>query len=144
MVAILENFFQILIALFLGSLIGLEREYKRKEAGLRTFSLVSLGACLFVILAQLFQAKGSYPLIQLDLTRVIQAVAIGIGFLGGGLIIFRGEHIEGLTTAASLWATAGVGVAIGMKFYFLGFFSAFAIIGVLSGLRLIEAKIFKK
>lgn len=142
----IELFLQLLLAAFLGGLIGLEREYKRKEAGLRTFALVSLGACLFTLTAFYFSTNGAIlnSRVQIDPSRVIQAVAIGIGFLGAGLIILRKSHVEGLTTAAGLWVAAAVGIAVGSGLYFLAVFVTFLAIGILAGLRLIEEKVFHK
>ncbi len=142
----LQPFLQLLLAALLGSLIGLEREYKRKEAGLKTFALVSLGACFFTTVAIYF---GSRPvltnsLIQIDPTRVIQAVAIGIGFIGSGLIIRQRGQIEGLTTAAALWAVAAIGIGVGVKLYFLAILGTFLTVGILAGFRLIEEKLFHK
>jgi len=71
---------------------------------------------------------------------VVHGVAVGIGFLGAGLIVFRKTHIEGLTTAAGLWIVAAIGVAIGLRLYFVAAFTSFLVIGILSGLRLIEEK----
>lgn len=139
----LEPFFQIILAAFLGALIGLEREYKRKEAGIRTFALVSLGACVFTIIALALPYLFNAPQAGLDLTRVIQAVAVGIGFLGAGLIMRRQSHIEGLTTAAGLWATAGVGVAVGMGLYVFAWFVACVIIVVFYFLKILERKLNK-
>jgi len=125
---------QLVVAVFLGALIGLEREYQGKEAGLRTYSLVSLGSALFTIISFQMLSSG-------DPTRVIQAVATGIGFIGAGLIIRRQFRVEGLTTAAGLWVTAAVGVAVGSGLYFPAVFVAFITIGILAGLRLIEERI---
>ncbi|GAI43574.1 unnamed protein product, partial [marine sediment metagenome] len=105
-----------MLATFLGSLIGLEREYKRKEAGLKTFSLVCLGACFFTVVA-VYLSSSQSPLsafVQVDPIRVIQAVAIGISFIGSGVIIYHKFQIEGLTTAAALWSTAAIGIGIGV------------------------------
>ncbi|MDI6883062.1 MAG: MgtC/SapB family protein [Patescibacteria group bacterium] len=142
----LEPFFQLLLAAFLGALIGLEREAKRKEAGLRTFSLVSLGSCFFTAIAvYLSSHQGQvYSFIQIDPTRVIQAVAVGIGFIGSGLIIQRRAQIEGLTTAGALWATAAVGIGIGVKLYFLAIFGTVLIFLILTGLKWVENKLFSK
>jgi len=137
--------FQLIMAVLLGGAVGLEREYKRKEAGLRTYTLVSLGSALFTIIAfEIFQAFSGKPGVALDPLRVIQAVAIGIGFIGAGLIIYRQFHIEGLTTAAGLWIVAAIGVAVGVKFYLLAVFATLLAVGILSGLRLLEEKIFGK
>lgn len=136
---------QLITAAFLGGFVGLEREYKRKEAGLRTYALVSLGSALFTLIV--LEGFGYYlgrPGISVDLARVVQAVAIGIGFIGAGLIIYRQFHIEGLTTAAGLWLVAGVGVAVGARLYFLAIFGSLLAVGILAGLRLVEKKIFDK
>ena len=135
--------FGLLLAALLGGLIGLEREYMRKEAGLRTYSLVSLGAALFTIISyQSFELFSGQTGIDFDPSRIIGQIVLGIGFLGAGLIILRGSHVEGLTTAAGLWAAAAIGVAVGIGFYFLAIFAAFLAIGILAGLRVIEEKIF--
>lgn len=141
----MEIFFQLLLATLLGGLIGLEREYKRKEAGLRTYSLVALGAAFFIIIS--YQTAGffaGFAGVSFDPTRIIGQIVLGIGFLGAGLIIFRGFHIEGLTTAAGLWVTSAVGVAIGVKLYLPAVFVALVAVGILSGLRLVEEKFFGK
>lgn len=142
----LQSFLQLLLAAFLGGLIGLEREYKKKEAGLKTFTLVSLGACFFTILGVHFTLPeaGFGVFTQVDPTRIIQAVAVGIGFIGGGLIFVRQSHIEGLTTAAGLWVTAAIGIAAGLKLYFLAILGSLLVVLILAGFRLLEQKILKK
>ncbi len=136
---------QLLLAAVLGGLIGLEREYKRKEAGLRTYSLVSLGAAFFTIISfETFRLLADQSGISFDPARIIGQIVLGIGFLGAGLIIFRGFHIEGLTTAAGLWVTAAIGVAVGAKLYFPAIFVSLLAIGILAGLRLVEEKVFGK
>jgi len=136
---------QLLLAAFLGGLIGLEREYMRKEAGLRTYSLVSLGAALFTIISyEVFELFVGRAEIDFDPTRIIGQIVLGIGFLGAGLIIFRGLHIEGLTTAAGLWVAAAIGTTVGVGLFFLAVFSTFLAILILAGLRMVEEKIFGK
>jgi putative Mg2+ transporter-C (MgtC) family protein len=100
---------RVLVAAFLGALLGWERQRAGKAAGLRTHMLVALGAALFV----LFPAEAGMAIG--DLSRVIQGVATGIGFLGAGTILKRAEseHIEGLTTAASIWLTGAIGMSVG-------------------------------
>lgn len=138
-------FFQLLIAVFLGGILGLEREYKKREAGLRTYALVSLGACLFTLISfEIFEKFAQNSALSFDPGRVIQAVALGIGFIGAGIIIYRKAHIEGLTTAAGLWLAGAVGVAVGAKFYWHAFFAVLVGLLVLAGLHIIERKIFKK
>jgi len=100
---------RLLIAAALGGVLGYEREQKGKAAGMRTHMLVALGAALFVLIPH--QAKVS----DADLTRVVQGVVAGVGFLGAGAIIRVGDQeVKGLTTAAGIWLTAAIGVAAGM------------------------------
>jgi len=141
-----QMLFRLLFASFLGALIGLEREHKRKEAGLKTFSLVALGACLFTIIGVYLASPGSgfSSSARLDPTRVIQAVAIGIGFIGSGLIIFHKFQVEGLTTAAALWATAAVGAGMGFGLCFLSASTAFLTILILFVFRKVEERVFHK
>jgi len=96
--------FKILLAIAAGLLIGIEREFKGKDAGLKTNMLVSVGACAFVILSLQFQGGGF-----IDLTRVLSQVVTGIGFLGAGVIIKKGGTVQGLTTAATVWCSAAAG-----------------------------------
>jgi len=141
----IQTFFQLILAAFLGGLVGLEREYKRKEAGLRTYSLVSLGSALFTIISlkmadSYFGRSGT----DFDPSRIVGQIVLGIGFLGAGLIIFRGSHIEGLTTAAGLWVIAAIGVAVGAGLYSLALFTSVLSLAILAGLRLIEEKFVEK
>jgi len=141
----IEIISQLLLATFLGALIGLEREYKKKGAGLQTYSLVALGACLFTVISfALFNSFLAKTGISFDPSRVIQAIAIGIGFIGAGVIFRQSSGIAGLTTAAGLWTTAAIGIAVGAGLYFLAIFTALLSILVLSGFGLLEEKIFKK
>ena len=113
---------QMVLAVVLGGIIGLERETKKKAAGFQTYSLVTLGACLFTLIAfEFFSFFAGNPAMSFDPSRIILAVATGIGFIGAGVIIYRKFHIEGITTAAGLWCSAGIGVAVGAKLYFLAF-----------------------
>jgi len=140
-----EVIFQLILASLLGGLIGLEREFRKKEAGLRTYALVCLGSAFFVII--------SYKVIEFfpngigssfDPTRIIGQIVLGVGFLGAGLIIFRGFHIEGLTTAAGLWVTASVGAAVGAGLYYLALLVTLITIIILAGLKIFEEKFFGK
>jgi putative Mg2+ transporter-C (MgtC) family protein len=126
---------KLVLAVVLGSIIGLEREYSGKEAGLRTYALVTLGSALFTILGR----EGFSG----DPTRVIQAVAIGVGFLGAGIIIDRRSHVQGLTSAAGLWTAAAVGIAIGSGFYWAAIFTTALVVIIISGFRAVEEKILK-
>jgi putative Mg2+ transporter-C (MgtC) family protein len=104
----LELTVRLVVALLLGAVIGWERELQRMPAGFRTHALVSLGSAIFtVISAYAFSGPGSDP------TRIAAQIVSGIGFLGGGAILHYGGTVRGLTTAASLWSVAGVGMAAG-------------------------------
>lgn len=107
-----EAIIQIFIAALLGGLIGLQREVAHKAAGLRTYAFVAIGSCLFTIISRM---GFSGPLV--DPSRVAAQVVVGIGFLGAGLIFVRQEHVEGLTTAAGLWVTAAIGMAVAAGLY---------------------------
>ena len=107
----------LLIAGLLAGALGWEREKAGKSAGLRTHMLVALGAALFVELAQLTTRESGGTAASVLRLDPIQAVAVGIGFLGAGLIFKSEREIHGLTTAASIWATAGVGFACGIEHY---------------------------
>lgn len=134
-----EIFLQLILATFFGALIGLEREIKRKQAGLQTYSLVCFGSCLFTIFSfELFSSLGGDPL------RIIQAIAIGIGFIGAGVIFRQGSGIVGLTTAAGLWATAAIGISVGAKFYYLSAFSTVLTLLILAGFGALEEKFLKE
>jgi putative Mg2+ transporter-C (MgtC) family protein len=136
--------FQLLLAATLGGIVGLEREYKRKEAGLRTYSLVSLGSALFTIIS--FQISDSYlgvSGVSFNPSQIIGQIVLGVGFLGAGLIIFRGFHIEGLTTAAGLWIVAAIGAAVGSRIYFPAIFVSFLTLLILIGLGFLEEKFFE-
>ena len=101
-------------AFALSSLIGLEREWRQKSAGLRTHTLVGVGAALFVIISKYGFFDGLSPgRVVLDPSRVAAGVVSGIGFIGGGLIFVRGDVVRGLTTAAIVWVTAAIGMACG-------------------------------
>jgi putative Mg2+ transporter-C (MgtC) family protein len=103
-------FVRLLLAALLGGVLGYEREHRGKAAGVRTHMLVSMGSALFVLVPQL----GGMQLA--DMSRVIQGIVAGIGFLGAGAIIknHSEENVQGLTTAASVWMTAAIGIACGL------------------------------
>lgn len=136
-------FLRLVLAALFGWLIGYEREALGKAAGTRTFALVSFGAALFAILSsegfeEFIGSSGADP------TRVTSLIVSGIGFLGAGLIIFRGDRVEGLTTAAGLWATAAVGATLGRGLYVLGIFSALLILSLLYTSRWIHPEKWKE
>jgi putative Mg2+ transporter-C (MgtC) family protein len=102
------------LALLLSSAIGLERETRQKTAGLTTYSLVGIGAALFMLVSTYgFEDVGGQSHISLDPSRVAAQIVSGIGFIGGGIIFVRRDTVRGLTTAAGVWITAAVGMACG-------------------------------
>ena len=112
---------RLLVAGILGAIIGLDREYRAKEAGYRTHFLVSLGSALIMIVSQYgFQEIIKENSVTLDPSRVAAQVVSGIGFIGAGTIILQKQIVRGLTTAAGIWATAGIGLAVGAGMYTIG------------------------
>ncbi|MGP1592050.1 MAG: MgtC/SapB family protein [Prevotella multiformis] len=116
-----EFVLRLFIAAMLGGAIGLEREYRAKEAGFRTHFLVALGSGLFMILSQFgFDGVlGHYGQVSLDPSRIASQVVTGIGFIGAGTIIFQKHVVRGLTTAAGLWVTSAIGMTAGAGMYVL-------------------------
>jgi len=137
--------FQLILATVLGALIGLEREFKRKEAGIQTYSLVALGTCLFTMVGfELFDIFAKQSATSFDPSRIIQAIAVGIGFVGAGAIFRHGAGVVGLTTAAGLWATASIGVLVGVGLYALAIISTAFILFILIVFGLLEMHFFEK
>jgi putative Mg2+ transporter-C (MgtC) family protein len=115
--------FRLVVAGGLGAFIGLEREVRGYPAGIRTIALVSLGACLFTDVSVLFVAS--------DESRVAAQIVSGIGFLGAGVILREGYSVRGITTAATIWAAAAVGMATGLSLYVVAVLGAAFIFMVL-------------
>src|SRR3989344_3777400 len=130
----MQMIYQITLAAVLGMLVGFEREYRGKPAGLRTYMLVALGAALFTVMS----VESSLGIPYFDPSRIASQVVVGIGFIGGGLILLKGDRIEGLTTAAGLWTTAAIGMATGFGFYTLAIYATILVLFVLLILRLLE------
>jgi putative Mg2+ transporter-C (MgtC) family protein len=113
---------RLVVAGALGAAIGFEREWREQEAGLRTHMLVAMGAALFTMVSafgfhDILGSSGSSVLVRLDPSRIAAQIVSGIGFLGAGAIIRNGLTVRGLTTAASLWLVAAIGMAAGADFY---------------------------
>jgi putative Mg2+ transporter-C (MgtC) family protein len=104
----LETLVSLLLAVALGAVVGIEREIAHRPAGLRTHMLVSLGSCLFTIVSMSF---------AMDPARIAAGIVAGIGFIGAGTIWAEKDKVKGITTAASLWATAAIGLTIGIGDY---------------------------
>ena len=137
----MPNAFDLMLRLFaaliLGAIIGLERERQERAAGLRTVTMVSLGSCLFTIV-------GAYGFAQTDPSRVAAQIVTGIGFLGAGTIFLRKDLVRGLTTAATIWATAAIGMAAGTARYFEAVFTTLLVLAVLMVLKPVERRFFKR
>jgi putative Mg2+ transporter-C (MgtC) family protein len=127
------------LALLLGGLIGLERELSDHPAGLRTHIGVALGAALFGVISgygfEQFNASRSVTNFQVDPTRVASQIVVGVGFLGGGAILKHGSTVRGLTTAASLWVTAAIGLGCALGLYFPTLFATGLMLAALVVLR---------
>ncbi len=131
------------LTLVLSGLIGLERQIHRRSAGLRTHILVALGSCL-IMLTSLYVFDIYKNEVNVDPTRIAAGVITGIGFLGAGTIIREREGIKGLTTAASLWVVAGIGLAMGCGFYSAGVYTTVLALVALIFLRYLEDMILGK
>lgn len=120
---------RITIAALLGGIIGLEREYRSKEAGFRTHFLVALGSALFMVISAYgFDGALVTPEHRLDVSRIAAQVVTGIGFIGAGTIIFQKHMVKGLTTAAGLWVTAAIGLTCGGGLYVLALSSTILVL----------------
>ena len=133
-------FTKLILALVLGGLIGTERAIlAHQPAGTRTFGLVALGACLFILIGNYvnlaFAGVGN-----IQPTYMAAGIITGIGFLGGGLIIFKGDSLHGITTAAGLWITAAIGMAVGFGLYSVSMFATLLTILMFTGMWYLENK----
>ena len=131
---------QLILAAVLGGLIGLEREYRHRPAGFRTYLLVALGACLFTILSRtVLNLTGE----GLNATQIAAQIVTGIGFIGAGVIFRHEEKVEGITTAAGLWVVAAIGMAVASGYYFISIVTTFLILVLLPASQKI-INLFKK
>jgi putative Mg2+ transporter-C (MgtC) family protein len=129
---------RLLLAAGLGSAVGWERERLQWAAGLRTHMLVAVGSCLMIIVSAYGFSTVLSARVVLDPSRVAAQVVTGVGFLGAGSIILRNEAVKGLTTAASIWAVAGVGLAAGAGLYSAAVATTVIILVILAGLKPLE------
>ncbi|HTV75074.1 MAG TPA: MgtC/SapB family protein [Candidatus Acidoferrales bacterium] len=140
-----EMLLRLAIAAVLGGLVGLERERAESAAGLRTHALVALGAALFMLVSMFgFTNAGKPPAVVLDPSRVAAQIVTGIGFLGAGVIIFRKEIIRGLTTAASVWLVAAIGMAVGGGLYAPAIWGALLALAILAVMKPLESRLFSQ
>lgn len=142
--AFIELTVRILLAIVLGGMVGYEREIKGQIAGFRTHILVCVGAAMIALIQiratnQILQLAAGTPdylqILSMDNTRLTAQIISGIGFLGAGTIIVTKRSVSGLTTAASIWTTANIGIAVGMGFYDIAFIGTFIIIGTLAFIK---------
>ena len=135
---------RLLAALVVGGLIGLERTYRGRPAGFRTHALVCLSTSLLMLIT-VYETRWfpgiSQGRISLDPTRMAQGIMTGIGFLGAGTIMKEGSSVRGLTTAASLWITAAIGILVGIGFFFPALFATTLTLVTLSLFRWVEDKV---
>jgi len=139
-----EIVFRIIAALVAGGLIGLERSHRGRPAGFRTHALVCLASSLLMLVTVYeshWMPKTSAANVVLDPTRMAQGIMTGIGFVGAGAIIKEGFTVRGLTTAASIWITAAIGILTGVGFYFAAVLGTVLTLGTLSAFRWIEARL---
>lgn len=143
MISAQETLVRLLVAVVLGALIGLERERQQRTAGLRTHALVCVGSALIIIVSAFgFSDVQKNPSVSFDPSRIAAQVVSGIGFLGAGTIILRREVVRGLTTAASIWVVAGIGLAAGAGLYLAAVACTALVLILLAGVRAIERSIF--
>lgn len=133
--ALIEAVFGLILATVLGAVVGFEREITHKPAGLRTHMLVCLGSCLFTLVS--LYEFGEDP------ARIAAGIVTGIGFIGAGAIIAEQDKVIGITTAASLWATAAIGLTVGVGNYVLAVVATLLVFLILS-LRMILKKISQR
>jgi len=129
---------KLLLAVLLGGIIGTERAILAKQyAGTRTFGLVALGAALFIIIGN-YVNTAFLAVAAIQPVFLAGAIITGIGFLGGGLIVFKGDSLHGVTTAAGLWMTAAIGMSVGFGLYSLSIFATILILILFTGMWYIE------
>lgn len=136
---------RLLLAMLLGGLVGLERERSNHAAGLRTHILVCLGSALIMMLSVYgFKDFANELNVRIDPARLATAVITGVGFLGAGTILFTGKSITGLTTAASIWVVAAIGLAAGAGFFFASIVSTVLVLLNLWVFNKLEPEVFAR
>ncbi len=142
----LEAVLRLGLAATLSGLIGFDRELRNKAAGVRTHMLVGVGAALFMIggllLVEMFRDENATSSVaRVEATRVAAGVVTGIGFLGAGQIFREGGTVQGLTSAAGIWVTAGIGLLVGMGSYIIPVAATILTIGIISALGYVENRL---
>lgn len=142
-----EALLRLLIAAGLGGAVGLERELRDHEAGFRTHLIVSLGACVFTLVSAYAWTGWTFSTasgVVFDPTRIAAQIVTGVGFLGAGAIIVRGISVRGLTTAATLWVVAAIGMAVGTGYYVVAVGAAVLVLVSLGPLRLVSSRLVSR
>jgi putative Mg2+ transporter-C (MgtC) family protein len=141
---LMEVVIRMLVAVAIGCIIGIDRDLHGKPTGMKTLGLVSLGACLATMSAMGFSVAA--PSANADVSRVVQGIVTGIGFLGAGVIIQNPEQnrVRGLTTAASIWVTAAVGIVCGLGLWSVALAATVILIALLTIGRLIEKSLHRQ
>ena len=133
---------KLLVALFLGMIIGVERVWAHKTAGMRTYALVSMGSALFVIISnEMVNSYASY--LGMNPLMIVAQIVVGVGFLGTGLIFSKDSKVMGLTTATGLWVAAGIGMATGFGLFNIAIVSTFLTLFIFVVLWFVEKQIKK-
>jgi putative Mg2+ transporter-C (MgtC) family protein len=138
----ISPFTELVVALLLGACLGLERTIAGKTAGMRTYSLVSMGSALFILISRYVIPTAEH--FNYDPLRIAAGIVMGIGFLGGGVIVFKDSSLTGLTTAAGLWVAAGIGMASGYGLYTLALAATLGTLIVFTFMWYIEQRFVRK
>jgi len=134
----IELVLKLIVAASLGLVLGYEREVHKRPAGLRTHSLVCMGAALFTVISMTFTGN------NVDASRIAAGVVTGIGFIGGGIIFKSEDRVVGLTTAAELWVVGAIGLAVGVGYYFAAAVTTAIVLFILVPLKHIAEEARKK
>lgn len=136
-------FIKLLLALVCGAILGLERIFEHRPAGMRTYALVSMGSAMFIIVSEIVTKHYLSLNLFSDPLRVASNIVVGIGFLGTGIIIFKDSTLVGLTTAAGLWLAAGIGMAVGFGLYDAAFLGTIFTLFIFTILYYVEVGLLK-
>lgn len=138
-----EILVRLIVAMFLGMILGIERVAAHKVAGMRTYALVSLGSALFVVISEII-GKEYAGSASFDPLRMASQIVVGIGFLGTGLIIFTESKVTGLTTAAGLWMAGGIGISAGYGLYLIAVSVTIMTLFVFTAMWMVEQNLREK
>jgi putative Mg2+ transporter-C (MgtC) family protein len=138
----IEIFVRLFLAMSLGAILGLERVFAKKSAGIRTYALVSMGSALFILVSEYVTRQYLSSDVQVNPLQVASNIVVGVGFLGAGIIIFKDSRLTGLTTAAGLWVVSAIGMAVGFGYYMAAFFTTIFTLMIFTVLWYVEEKLF--